>query len=117
MMAVHGELIYTSVLRRGAMGNRDHQASALKTLGYCVRAYSPWFAMIESTRLDASEAERLRLHIDSLAAKLEGLAELVPEGRVTYREVEAIITELHDVGFYPARLAVKSVENAFAQED
>jgi hypothetical protein len=36
---------------------------------------------------------------------------------VTYRQVEAIITELHDVGFYPARLAVKSVENAFAQEE
>jgi hypothetical protein len=96
------------------MGDRDHQASALKTLGYCVKAYSPWFVMIG--RLDASEAEQLRLHIDDLAAKLERLADLVPDGSVTYTQVEAVISELHDIGFYPDKMAVKSVESAFAQE-
>lgn len=99
------------------MGDRDQQISALKTLGYCVRAYSPWFAAIERDRLDPSEVDRLRLYIDSLAAKLERLAEVVPEGTVTSSQVEAVITELYDVGFYPDKLAITTVLHAFAHEN
>jgi hypothetical protein len=98
------------------MGDRDHQASALRTLGYCVRAYSPWFAIIERNRLDPSEVDRLRLYIDSLAAKLERLADLLPDGAVTYSQVEAVIAELYNAGFYPDKLAVKTVVDSFEDE-
>jgi hypothetical protein len=99
------------------MGDRDQQISALQTLGYCVKAYSPWFATIERDRLDPSEADRLRLYIDSLGAKLERLADVVPEGTVTYSQVEAVITELYDAGFYPDKLAITTVLHAFADEN
>jgi hypothetical protein len=98
------------------MGDRDQQASAVRTLAYCVRAYSPWFVTIERNRLDPPEADRLRLYIDGLAAKLEHLAVLLPEGTVTYSQVEAVITELHDAGFYPDKLAIKTVAEAFEEE-
>jgi hypothetical protein len=99
-----------------AMGDREQQVSALKTLEYCVRAYSPWFATFERAGLDPSEVDRRRLYIDSLAEKLERLADLVPEGTVSYSQVEAVIAELHDAGFYPDKLAIKTVANAFSQE-
>jgi hypothetical protein len=98
------------------MGDHDQQVSALRTLAYCVRAYSPWFATIERDRLDPSEVERLRLYIDDLASKLECLADVVPEGTVTYTQVEAVINELHDVGFCPAKMAITAVLHAFADE-
>jgi hypothetical protein len=98
------------------MSDREEQVSALKTLEYCVRAYSPWFAAFERNGLDPSEVERRRLYIDSLAAKLERLADHVPEGTVSYSEVEAVITELYDAGFYPDKLAINAVAHAFAQE-
>jgi hypothetical protein len=99
-----------------AMGDCEQQVSALKTLEYCVRAYSPWFATFERAGLDPLEVDRRRLYIDSLAEKLERLADLVPEGTVSYSKVEAVIAELHDAGFYPDKLAIKTVANAFSQE-
>ena len=98
------------------MGDRDQQMSALKSLGYCVRAYSPWFAAIERNRLSPSEVDHLRLYIEGLAEKLEHLAEIVTEGTVTYSQVEAVLKDLYDVGFYPAKLAVTTVLHAFADE-
>jgi hypothetical protein len=99
------------------MGDRDQQVSALKALEYCVKAYSPWFAIIESHRLDPSEVDRLRAYIDGLAAKLERLAAVVPEGTVTYSQVEAVITELCDAGFYPDKTAITTVLHAFEDEN
>jgi hypothetical protein len=99
------------------MDHRDRQMSALKSLGYCVRAYSPWFAAIERNRLNPSDADYLRFYIDGLAEKLEHLAEIVPEGTVTYSQIEAILKDLYDVGFYPAKLAIRTVLHAFADEN
>jgi len=98
------------------MGDRAQQMSALKSLGYCVRAYSPWFAAIERNRLNPSEVDHLRLYIDGLAEKLEHLAEIVTEGTVTYGQVEAVLKDLYDVGFYPAKLAITAVLHEFADE-
>jgi hypothetical protein len=98
------------------MSNRERQVSALRTLGYCVRAYSPWFAKFEHAGLDPSEVDCRRLYIDNLAEKLERLADLVPDGTVSYSQVKAVIDELQDAGFWPDRLAVKAVACAFEQE-
>jgi hypothetical protein len=98
------------------MGDRDLQVSTLRTLACCVRAYCPWFAAIEANHLDSADVDRLQLYIDGLAAELERLADLVPEDTVTYIQVEALIAELHRAGFYPDKLAVKSVLHAFADE-
>jgi hypothetical protein len=99
------------------MGDRDEKIRALKTLAYCVRAYAPWFETIERHRLDPSEAAHLRLYIGNLAAKLERLADLAKEGTITSRQVEAVIAELRDVGFYPDKLAINAVAHAFAPEN
>jgi hypothetical protein len=98
------------------MGDRDQQVSALRTLAYCVKAYCPWFAAIEANRLDPADVDRLQLYVDGLAAKLEHMADLVPEDTVPYSQVEAVIAELHGAGFYPDKLAVKTVLHAFADE-
>jgi hypothetical protein len=66
--------------------------------------------------LDSADVDRFQLYIDGLAAELERLADLVPEDTVTYSQVEAVIAELHRAGFYPDKLAVKSVLHAFADE-
>jgi hypothetical protein len=99
------------------MGDRDRQVSTLKTLGYCIRAYSPWFVAIERDRLGPAEADCLRLYIDGLAENVERLADIVREGTVTCGQVEAIITELYDAGFYPPKLAITAVSQAFADEN
>jgi hypothetical protein len=98
------------------MDDHDQQIFALKTLAYCVRAYVPWFATIERDRLDPSEMDSLRLYIDGLASKLEWLADIVPEGAVTYAQVEAVINELQDVGFYPPKVAIMAALHAFSNE-
>jgi len=41
---------------------------------------------------------------------------IVTEGTVTYSQVEAVLKDLYDVGFYPAKLAVTTVLHAFADE-
>jgi hypothetical protein len=105
------------IVDEATMDDRDWQISALKSLGYCVRAYSPWFAAIERNRLNPSDIDHLRLYIDGLAEKLEHLAEIVPEGTVTYSQVEAVLRDLYDVGFYPAKLAITTVLHAFADEN
>jgi hypothetical protein len=97
------------------MRDREQQVTALKTLAHCIRSYSPWFAAFERGRLDPSEVDCRRLHIDSLAANLDHLAELVPKGAISYGQVDAIMTELHNAGFYPDKLAVDTVVLAFAQ--
>jgi hypothetical protein len=98
------------------MGDREEKVRALKTLAYCVRAYAPWFETIERHRLAPLETLHLRFYIDSLAAKFERLADVAEEGTVTHSQVEAVIAELHDAGFYPDRLAINSVAHAFAPE-
>jgi hypothetical protein len=44
-----------------------------------------------------------------MAEKLERLAEVVPEGTVTYSQIEAVLKELYGIGFYPPRLAITTV--------
>ena len=97
------------------MRDREQQVTALKTLAHCIRSYSPWFATYERGGLDPSEVDRRRLYIDSLAANLDHLAELVPKGTISYGQVDAVMTELHNAGFYPDKLAVDTVVLAFAQ--
>jgi hypothetical protein len=93
----------------------QQQVIALRTLACAIRSYSPWFATFERGRLDPSEVDRRRLYIDGLAANLDRLAELVPDGGVSYAQVDAIMTELHNAGFYPDKLAVDAVAQAFAE--
>jgi hypothetical protein len=99
------------------MDDRDWQRSALKSLGYCVRAYSSWFARIERNQLNSSDEDDLRLYNDGLAEKLEHLGEIVPEGTVTYSQIEGVLRDLYNVGFYPAKLAITNVLHAFAHEN
>jgi hypothetical protein len=99
------------------MGDRGDQMSALKSLGYCVRAYSPWFAAIERNRSNPSDVDDLCLYLDGLAEKLERMAEMVPEGIVTYSQIEAVLKDLYDVGFYPPKLAITTLLRAFADEN
>src|SRR5262245_27392186 len=98
------------------MGDRDQQVSALRSLGY-VRAYSPTFVAIECNRLNPLDTNRLRLYLAAMAEKVERLAEVVPEGTVTYSQIEAVLKELYGIGFYPPRLAITTVLHAFVNEE
>jgi len=95
------------------MGGGDQRQAALRTLEYCVRDYASWFATYERAGLDPSQAECRRLYIESLAAKLGRLAELIPEVIVSYDQVQSIITDLYNCGFYPDKQALSAVVHAF----
>jgi hypothetical protein len=65
--------------------------------------------------LTSAETAARQQQIEAIAAKIDKIAAAVPQDKVTYGDVEAALSELHQLGFFPDNLLVSNTARAFAQ--
>nr|WP_272886844.1 Fic family protein [Phenylobacterium aquaticum] len=92
-------------------------ADALRAVSAYTRAHSAIPAW-EGAQMPSPEEVADRQHaIENLAAKIEGLAQLSETVPVSHRDFEAILHDLHDVGFHPENDLVSAVAFALRRSD
>ena len=62
-----------------------------------------------------AETATRQQQIEAIAAKIDKIADAVPQDKATYRDVEVALSELHKLGFFPDNLLVSNAARAFAQ--
>lgn len=91
--------------------------SALKELASDIRANSAFFVRNGPKILTPSETATRQQRIEELAAEFEKLTDRVRQHSVTYEQVDAILKNLHNFGFYPNALLVSNLARAFVNAD
>jgi len=86
--------------------------SALKELAQEIRRHSWAFVRHGPRMLSPSETALREQQIVVLAGEIDKLAEGVPQSKVTYRDVEAILSRLREVGLFADSLLVSNVARA-----
>lgn len=86
--------------------------SALKELAEEIRSHSWAFGREGPRMLSPSETTVREEQIATLASEIDKLAKRVPQGKVTYRDVEGILGRLRELGFFPDQPLVRNVERA-----
>ena len=114
-----GDLVRRRILVKDNAGGRSTNyllivtaADALRAVSAYTRAHSAISAWDSVWMPSPDEAATRQRTIAGLAAQIEGLAQLSETARVTYRDFEAILAELHVAGFHPEGELVSAV--AFA---
>ena len=62
--------------------------------------------------LSPSETKAREQRIVVLADEIDKLGKSVPQSRVTYADIEAVLSRLREVGFFPENLLVSNVARA-----
>jgi histone H3/H4 len=88
------------------------RAQALKELSQEIKRHSELFVRDGPRMLTPSETNARRQQIEELATKIEKLADSGPRQNVTYRDVEKILEELRELGFFPDSLLVANAARA-----
>jgi transcriptional regulator with XRE-family HTH domain len=111
--AGQSEVLWDKKALKDECERRKTTPAALKAVADYTRRNSRSFAR-GSCPVAASEAERTRLRIEALADKLDHLAAVAERDRdgVEYEEFEAVLRELHQIGFFPDSALLSAVEDA-----
>jgi hypothetical protein len=92
---------------------RRKSAAALRAIAEYVRRHSSLFAIDGPHMLSPEQrAQRMR-HIETVGEKIKSLALAVEEDGVGYQQFEALLGELHKLGFFPTTSLVSDVARAF----
>jgi transcriptional regulator with XRE-family HTH domain len=87
-------------------------ANTIRKVADCVRANSKFHARSGPKMATTNEMERTKAMIEAVANEMDALAERVPEGGVGYPDFDALLSRLHDLGFYPTNKLVSDVAHA-----
>lgn len=90
----------------------ETSVSALRELAQEIKGHSWSFVRDGPRMLSPSETAAREQQIVALARKLDELADKVPQIRVAYADVEAVLSQLREVGFFPDNLLVSNVARA-----
>ncbi len=87
-------------------------AEAIRALAQEIRSHAWAFVRHGPQMLSSSETALREQQIVALAGDIDKLAERVPQSRVTYGDVEAILSRLRGAGFFADSLLVSNVARA-----
>lgn len=85
---------------------------AIRTLAQEIRSHSWAFVRHGPRMLSPSEKAAREHEIVTLAGEIDKLAERVPQSKVAYADVEAVLSRLREAGFFPDSLLVSNVARA-----
>jgi hypothetical protein len=97
-----------------AFAKAAQAGEALTAVAEYVRQHSAVSAWRGPRLPSADEKDRCQRQIMTQADKLESLAKDATEGRATYVQFEAILRELHMLGFFPEISLISAVAHAMA---
>jgi len=95
-----------------AFAKARSSTAALKAVADYTRKHSSIFAVHGPNLLDRSEKARRQKTIESIADKIDGLADAASKGRVKYQDFESLLGGLHAVGFYPLMPLISDVAHS-----
>jgi hypothetical protein len=99
------------------MENFDRCAAAVKALAESIKVNPRFYARSGRNTLNQSEEKDHQLRIDGLVTELEELATAGPQGAVSYRQVEAIMSKLRAEGLRLDDSLVSDIAKAFVGRD
>jgi hypothetical protein len=111
--SLHGELGAAGLSEWADRVAGIGRVAALKAVAEYTRRNATFFVTGVPQVLDPEVRSRHIQHITALADKLDGLADSVTMGSVSYQQFEAILRELHKAGFWPENSLVSDVARAF----
>lgn len=102
------DLLRCGILVKDAAGGRSTNyslivtpAEALRAMSAYTRAHSAISAWSGAHMPSANEVANRQRTIEELARQIEGLAQLSETATVSYRDIEVLLHQLHEVGFHP----------------
>jgi hypothetical protein len=95
-----------------AFGKARASGPALIAVAEYTRQHSSIFARSGPKLLSAAETNRRRREIEALADKIDAMAGPASEGRATYAQFEALLSDLHKNGFFPEISLISAVAHA-----
>jgi hypothetical protein len=99
-------------LRRECQRRKD-AAAALRAVADYVRKHSSIFARDGARLWSRDQTARQQQSIEAVGAKINALADPAEQGTATYDQFEALLGELHKLGFFPETSLVSAVARAF----
>ena len=99
-------------LRRECQRRKDC-AAALNAVAEYVQRHSTVFAKDGARTWTPEQNAKQQQRIEAVAAKIRALAEPAEQGTATYDQFEALLGELHKLGFFPETGLVSAVAHAF----
>jgi hypothetical protein len=87
-------------------------AETIRALAREIRTHSWAFVRHGPQMPSPSETRAREQKIVTMAGEIDKLAESVPQGTVTYTDVEAVLSQLKEAGFVPDGLLVSNVARA-----
>jgi hypothetical protein len=85
---------------------------ALQAVAQYTRQHSSAFAVDGARSLSLDQKTRRRQNIETLADKIDELAEMAGNGKASYVQFESILTKLHGFGFFPEISLISAVAKA-----
>jgi Homeodomain-like domain-containing protein len=95
-----------------SFGSARASSEALQAVAKYTRENSSVFVRNGPRLLDPAETKRRRQAIESLADKISQLADRAAEGSAKYEQFEAILNDLHKLGFFPEMSLISAVARA-----
>ena len=95
-----------------AFGKARASGPALIAVAEYTRQHSSIFARSGPKLLSAAETNRRRREIEALADKIDEMAAPASEGRASYAQFEALLSDLHKNGFFPEISLISAVAHA-----
>jgi hypothetical protein len=92
---------------------RQASAVALKAVADYVGHHSEIFVKDGARLWTPEQTARQRQRIEAVGARIRALADPGEQGTVTYDQFEALLGELHKLGFFPETELVSAVARAF----
>jgi hypothetical protein len=112
IMAGNSLLIDKPDLRRECQ-RRKERATAPKVVADYVHTHSSIFVRDGARLMTPRQTAQQKARIEAVATEIEALADPAKQGEVSYGQFEALLGELHKLGFFPETSAVAAVARAF----
>jgi transcriptional regulator with XRE-family HTH domain len=109
------ELIFDKFDLQQECETRATAPNALAAIAKDVRKNKALFGTRGPTMLTPIERANHEKHIESLADRLDALADKARDGRTDYRQFDAVLGELHAANFFPDRDLVSAAARALVQ--
>ncbi|MGC1586957.1 MAG: hypothetical protein WA791_14885 [Rhodomicrobium sp.] len=112
IMAGNQPLLDKQELRRECQ-RRKVAAAALKAVAEYVLRHSDVFVTDGPRMLSPEQRQRQQQRIEAVAGKIDDLASPAERSDVAYEQFEALLGELHRLGFFPETSLVSAVAHSF----
>ncbi|MBW8077621.1 MAG: hypothetical protein GJU76_06025 [Gallionella sp.] len=107
-----GELIFDKLDLRQECETRAKAPNALEAVAQSIRKNKALFSTRGPTMLTPIERANHERLIESLADRLDALADKARQGRADYRQFDDVLRELHAANFFPDRDLVSTAARA-----